>query len=93
MPDEVAIIIITGMLVALAWGVLGTIKTVVIKRYEAKHGGDSESLRHELAELTRRMEAFEDNVVIRVQDLEERLDFTERVLAQNRRAGELPDRS
>lgn len=43
----------------------------------------------ELQQLRSRVEQLED-VVARVQDLEERLDFTERVLAQQRERGRLP---
>jgi hypothetical protein len=43
----------------------------------------------ELRQLRARVEQLED-VAARVQDLEERLDFTERVLAQQRERGQLP---
>jgi hypothetical protein len=43
----------------------------------------------ELQQLRARVEQLED-VAARVQDLEERVDFTERVLAQQRERGQLP---
>ena len=43
----------------------------------------------EMEQLRGRVEQLED-VAARVQDLEERLDFTERVLAQQREQGRLP---
>ena len=43
----------------------------------------------EVRELRARVEQLEE-AVARVQDLEERLDFTERVLAQQRERGRLP---
>ncbi len=43
----------------------------------------------EMQQLRARVEALEDSVG-RVQELEERLDFTERVLAQQRERGRLP---
>lgn len=83
MPEEVAIIIVFGMVLTLAWGVLGTIKTIVIKKYEARSGPDTDGLRRDVAALGRRMEALE-NGMLRVQELEERVDFAERLLAQQR---------
>lgn len=93
MPEEVAVLIGSAMIIGLAWGVLNTIKTIVIKKYEARGVGDAGDTREAVAELSRRMDAFEDGMLARLQDVEERMDFTERVLAQGRRAGELPDRS
>jgi plasmid replication initiation protein len=52
---------------------------------EGRAGGGSA----ELQQLRSRAEQLED-VVARVQDLEERLDFAERVLAQQRERGQLP---
>jgi hypothetical protein len=43
----------------------------------------------DLRQLQARVDLLED-VAVRVQDLEERLDFTERVLAQQRERGRLP---
>jgi len=48
-------------------------------------GGGSEDVQ----QLRARVEQLED-MAARVQDLEERLDFTERVLAQQRERGQLP---
>jgi hypothetical protein len=93
MPEEVAIIIVIGMLIGLAWGVLNTIKTIVIKKYEARGAGDAADVRRAVAELGRRVEALEDGMMERLHDVEERMDFTERVLAKERRPGELPGRS
>lgn len=52
---------------------------------EARGGADG----GELAELRQRVDALED-VAFRVQELEERVDFAERVLAQRRESSRLP---
>ena len=78
------IIPIAGMLTGVVMvGTLGwTIRHWVNRHYEHREkmrGGGGE----ELARLEERVSMLED-AMGRVQDLEERLDFTERVLAQQR---------
>lgn len=80
MPEEVAIIIVMGMAFSLAWGVLGTVKTLMIKRWETKGGGDLPALKEQVEELQRRVDSLGEGVVVRLQEMEERLDFTERVV-------------
>ena len=71
-----------GMMFALAWGVLGTF------RWYAKEKLRSSSQRWlDDGEQAERLGALEG----RVGELEERLDFAERVLAQQRQSGQLPE--
>lgn len=87
MPEEVVILIMFGMALGLAWSVLGTIKAIALKKYEARAGVDPAGVRAELAELARRVATLEDGLLVRLQDVEERVDFTERLLAQQRARG------
>ena len=80
MPDELVFLILGGMMFSLAWGVLGTVKTLMIKRWETKGGGDLPALKAQVDELQRRVDSLGEGVVMRLQDMEERLDFTERVV-------------
>jgi hypothetical protein len=80
-PDQLVFLILGGMAFSLAWGVLSTIKSLLLKRMEAKGTGDVAALSGQVAELERRLNALGEGVVDRLQDVEERLDFTERVLA------------
>lgn len=91
MPEEVVVLIALGMAFSLAWGVLGFIKTIAIKKLEARGGGDTEALRHELNELHRRLEALEDGTLVRLQEVEERVDFAERLLASQRDAARIKE--
>jgi hypothetical protein len=59
-----------------------------VKRFERGQGGMSEELESELADLRARLEDS-DQLRLRVAELEERLDFAERLLAQRREAERL----
>ena len=65
----------------------------VVRRFERKGGGalagGDEMLRMEVGELRARLDAMEQ-VDYRLTDVEERLDFTERVLTQ-RKHDQLPE--
>lgn len=89
MPEEIFVLIAMGMAFSLAWSVLAFIKSVALKRMELKAGANPDATHAELDELHRRMETLEEGVVSRMQELEERMDFTERVLAREGR-GQLP---
>ena len=79
-----------GMGVLLMFGVYRIATRWIDRRHERLMldrgaGAGSQDLR----QLQARVDQMED-VAARVQDLEERLDFTERVLAQQRERGRLP---
>ena len=79
-----------GMGVLLMFGVYRIATRWTDRRQERRMldrgaGAGSQDLR----QLQARVDQLED-VAARVQDLEERLDFTERVLAQQRERGRLP---
>jgi uncharacterized protein involved in cysteine biosynthesis len=79
-----------GMGVLFMFGVYRVTMRWIDRRHErllAERGAGSGSA--EMRQLQARVDQLED-VVVRVQDLEERLDFTERVLAQQRERGQLP---
>jgi hypothetical protein len=79
-----------GMGVLFMFGVYRIATRWIDRRHErlmAQGGAGGGSA--ELQQLHARVEQLED-VAARVQDLEERLDFTERVLAQQRDRGQLP---
>lgn len=88
-PEEIAIVMVMGMLMGLGWGVLNTVKTIMIKRYETKASGAPEGLREQLDRLERKVDALGEGVMLRMQDAEERIDFAERMLA-NRDPDRLP---
>lgn len=74
-----------GMGVLFMVGVYKTVNRWLDRRHErgvAQVGG-SPWLQGEVAQLRERVEALED-VVVRVQEFEERLDFAERLLTQQR---------
>ena len=62
---------------------------VLVKRLENRPGSETVALRAELEELRARMDEA-DHTRARIAELEERLDFTERLLVQQRDASRLP---
>jgi hypothetical protein len=70
-----------GMTFALGWGVLATMRWYVKQRLRARQAEQ----REEPGIESERLAALEG----RIAELEERVDFTERVLAQQREAGRL----
>lgn len=87
--EEVLVLVALGMAFSLAWGVLGFVKTIAVKKIEARGGDGVASLRQELDELNRRLEALEEGTLVRLQEVEERVDFAERLLAGQRDAARL----
>lgn len=79
-----------GMGVLFMFGVYRIVTRWIDRRPERsmleRDGGAGSA---DLRQLQARVDQLED-VAARVQDLEERLDFTERVLAQQRERGRLP---
>jgi hypothetical protein len=77
-----------GFAGSLTYGAVALI-TAFSRRIERRGAGDVESLAGEVEELRQRVEEGEA-VRARVQELEERLDFAERLLAQERDRARLP---
>lgn len=89
------------MLVAIAGMLTGTIVIVTLGRtvrhwvdrhYESRRGAVGAGTTDEVAHLTERLKTVEDELSGRMLDLEERVDFTERVLAQARERPQLGER-
>jgi hypothetical protein len=78
----IALSVVGGAL--LAWKLLGPLAQALARRMEGRAAGDPGTAR-ELAELESRVRELEVQQG-RVLELEERLDFTERLLAQQRDA-------
>ncbi|NIN09935.1 MAG: hypothetical protein GTN62_00830 [Gemmatimonadales bacterium] len=78
-----------GMGALVLYGVYRTTNNWIERRHERElaKGGTGGS-RMEIENLHARVEALED-LAFRVHDLEERLDFTERVLTQQKDRGQL----
>jgi hypothetical protein len=79
----------TGALTVVA--VARTIRYWIERHYEHKRRLMSGADSGDLGRLEERMAAFEEEVAGRMLDLEERMDFTERVLAQGRERQLLED--
>jgi hypothetical protein len=75
-------------LVTLGW----TVRHWVDRHYESRRGTTGTGGADDVARLTERLKTVEDDLSSRMLDLEERVDFTERVLAQARERPELGDR-
>ena len=83
------IIPIAGMLTGIVLG-LPVIKAVV-RLIDKRHGGQIDvATRDMLSHVSERIEQLEDRLEVRVGELEERLDFTERLLAQAKDREGLP---
>ncbi|HWP36182.1 MAG TPA: hypothetical protein VNL18_01390 [Gemmatimonadales bacterium] len=94
MPDFLfwnqVVIPLAGMAVGVILG-LPIIKAIVRRierRPDELAGVESQALRAELAELKRRLETV-DELAGRVGEIEERMDFAERLLTQQRESGRL----
>jgi len=91
MPDEVFIIAMTSIVSAtlLGFGVLRTISSHLARRLKAQHeGAGSEQVLAELEEIRTRLEGAEE-IRERLADMEERLEFTERMLTEAKRRDQL----
>lgn len=81
----IAIVVIALALVIVLWPIV----RAYARRVEGR-GGDTGELRAELDDLRQRLAEVESQQV-RLTDLEERLDFAERVLARGRASERLPE--
>ncbi len=87
MPDEVFIIAMTSIVsvTLLGFGALRTISGHLARKLKAQHGGEgSQQVLAELEDLRSRLEGS-DELRDRLVDMEERLDFAERVLTEGKR--------
>ena len=89
MPEEMVFLSFTSIVAVtfLAFGLMRTIN----KHLDRKHGvgPDSKALRSELDDMRAQLQGMDD-LRDHIADLEERIDFTERVLAQQRDKERLP---
>lgn len=86
MPFDVYVLIpLAGIALVgiLGLPVVRAVVQAIERRSMARSGGDVGALRAEMEEMRARLESLEDQGT-RVAELEERLDFTERLLAQQR---------
>jgi len=82
-PEEILILSFTSIVAvtALGFGLMRTISKHLERKYSG--GGDSKALRAEVEDLRTQLQGVDD-LRERMADLEERIDFNERVLAQRR---------
>jgi Tfp pilus assembly protein PilO len=85
--DSPAIVMIVLLVMTACTIVLWPLVRALARRLEGRGGQDASALRGEVEQLHHRLGEV-DQLQIRVAELEERLDFTERMLAQSRE----PDR-
>ncbi len=89
MPEEIVFLSFTTIVAVtcLAFGLMRTIN----KHLDRKHGGgpDAKALRPELDDMRAQLQGMDD-LRDHIADLEERIDFTERMLAQQRDKERLP---
>ncbi len=89
MPDFVWIqevvfpILGMGIAVLFMFGLYRTANRWLDRRHERAVGGSGGASRDEIERLTSRIEVLEESTQ-RMQELEERMDFTERVLTQQK---------
>ncbi|MCZ6916214.1 MAG: hypothetical protein O7I93_05520 [Gemmatimonadetes bacterium] len=90
MPDEVLALSIISILslTALGFGLLRTVSRHLERKWRRKDGGGSDQVLTELEELRSRLEGSED-IPDRVAELEDRVDFAERLLAEGKRPDQL----
>jgi hypothetical protein len=91
MPEEIVFITVVSIvsLTALGFGLMRTIGKHLERKWQVTHGGaGAEQVSAEMEELRVRLEGA-DELRERVADLEERMDFAERVLAEGRRPNQL----
>ncbi len=90
MPEEVVAITIISILscTALGFGLLRTISGHLERKWRHKNGGGSDQVLAELEELRSRVDGSED-LRDRMAELEERVDFAERLLADGKQRDQL----
>ena len=85
--DSPAIVMIVLLVMTACTIVLWPLARALARRLEGRGGQDTSALRGEVEQLQHRLGEV-DQLQVRIAELEERLDFTERMLAQSRE----PDR-
>lgn len=91
MPEEIVLISVVSILsvTALGFGLMRTIAKHLERKWQVTHGGGGvEQITAEVEELRTRLDGT-DELRDRVADLEERVDFAERMLAEGRRPNQL----
>jgi hypothetical protein len=88
LPPQVTLLITLGFFAACTV-VLYPLMRALARRLEGKPGGTDPALRSEIDQMRHRLDEIEA-VHGRVLDLEERVDFAERLLAQRREGERLP---
>ena len=91
MPEEIVFLSFTSIVAVttIAFGIMRSINKHLDRKMKVEQGGaGSEHLLAEVEELRTRLEGSED-LRERVADVEERLDFAERLLAEGKRHDQL----
>ena len=90
MPEEIVLLSFTSIMAAtgLLFGLMRSINKHLDRKYRVKAGAPDEQVLAELEDLRSRLEGA-DHLAERVAELEERLDFAERVLSQEQPKGTL----
>jgi Tfp pilus assembly protein PilO len=86
--DSPAVVMIVLAALIAATIVLWPLARALARRLEGKSAAADPGLRHDLEQVTQRLTEV-DGLQARVAELEERLDFAERLLAQSREPGRL----
>ncbi len=91
MPEEIVFLVFTGIVAVttVAFGIMRSINKHLDRKWRAREGGPGhEPILAELEEMRTRLDGS-DEVRDRVAELEERVDFAERLLADGNRPDEL----
>lgn len=85
MPNEIVMLAVMGIasVTALGFGLMRSINRHLERKWKAARGGGDERVLHDVEELRSRLEGLED-VHARVLELEERVDFAERLLTEGK---------
>lgn len=85
MPDEIFILVVMSLasVTALGFGLMRSVNRHLERKWQAARAGGDERVLHEVEELRSRLEGLED-VHARVLELEERVDFAERLLTEGK---------
>jgi Tfp pilus assembly protein PilO len=86
--DSPAVVMIVLAALVAATIVLWPLARALARRLEGRSAAADPGLRHDLEQVTQRLTEV-DGLQARVAELEERLDFAERLLAQSREPGRL----
>ena len=83
MPDEIVMLAVMGLasVTALGFGLMRSINRHLECKWKSTQGIDAAGVLPDLEDLRTRLESIED-VQMRVTELEERVDFAERILSE-----------